>query len=274
MAALGWVEGRDVVMETRLAEDRLERLLDLANDLVRAQPDVIVAPINATIEAAKRATSTIPIVMVSALDPVRRGYIKSLAKPGGNVTGLTWDVDLRTSAKYVDLLRELLPRLSTVGGLMEPGHGIEAYAVAFEEAAERAGLRHPRFIVHQRGDLPGVFAEMERQRVEAVRIYGSALTAAYIGEIADLARSRRLPTFYTLRGLPDAGGLMSYGANLSDLYKRAAGYVDKILRGAKPADLPVEQPTTFELVINAKTAKALGLTIPPSLRARADEVIE
>jgi len=271
---LGWNEGRNIVLERRYAEGRPERFPAIAADLVKAKPDVIVAPTNSAIEATKNATSTIPIVMVTALAPVARGYVKSLSRPGGNVTGLSWDADPRMSEKYIEILRELLPRLSLVGTLLDPSPGTEPFAAAFEAAATRVGVRHPRFVVRRKEDFDRAFADMEQQHVEAVRIYGSALTSINGRRIAELALKYRLPSISPLSDFPEAGGLMSYGTNLVDLYRRAATYVDKILKGAKPADLPVEQPTKFELVINLKTAKALSLTIPPSLLARADQLID
>jgi len=274
LETLGWVEGGNFALERRFAEERSERLPALAVDLVNAKCDVIVALANVAVEAAMKATSTIPIVMVTSLDPVGRGYIKSLARPGGNVTGLSWDVDPKMSEKYLEILRELAPRLSVVGSLLDPFPGLEPYVAAYEAVATRAGVRHPRFIVRQKDDFAKAFAEMERQQVQAVRIYGSTLTSINGRHIAELALRYRLPSISSLSDFPVVGGLMSYGTSLADLFRRAATYVDKILKGAKPAGLPVEQPTKFDLLINLKTAKALGLTIPPSLLARADQVIE
>jgi putative ABC transport system substrate-binding protein len=270
---LGWVEGENVVFERRYAENRLERLPEMAADLVRLKVDVIVAGATLAPLAAKRATSTIPIVFVGAGDPVGTGLVASLARPGGNVTGTSLMApDL--SGKRLELLKELLPRLTRVAVLWNAA--IPNSATAFkevQEAGRRLGIEVQSLEVRSPDDFNGAFETARTQRLDAI-MTADELTFTYRKRIADLAAAQQLPSIHALRDFAAAGGLISYGPNVADVTRRAAGYVDKILKGAKPADLPVQQPTEFELVINLKTAKALGVTIPPSLLARADEVIE
>jgi putative tryptophan/tyrosine transport system substrate-binding protein len=270
---LGWVEGQNVVFERRYAENRLERLPEMAADLVRLKVDVIIAGGTLAPLAAKRATSTIPIVMTSG-DPLGSGLVASLARPGGNVTGMSlMEPDL--GGKRLELLKELLPRLARLAVLWNAANPYPA--VVFKEmqgAGRTLGIEVQSLEVRGPDDLDGAFEAARTQRPDAMITVEDPLTLTYRKRIADFATEQQLPSLHGSREFVAVGGLISYGADLVDLNRRAAGYVDKILKGAKPADLPVEQPTKFDLVINLTTAKALGLTVPPSLLARADEVIE
>ena len=272
LRALGYVESRNIVFESRYADGRLERLPDLAAELAGLRVDVIVAGANPDIAAAKRATESIPIVMGNAVDPVGNGFVASLARPGGNLTGLSFDASQDILGKNVATLKEIVPKLSRVGVLRQVESGTSF--AALETAARRLNVTLEVVDVRSPDDFEGAFATMIGKRAGAFIVVGGALTYMRRQQIADLALKNRLPGIHALREYAQAGLLISYGPNLPDLYRRAAGYVDKILRGARPADLPVEQPTTFELVINLKTAKALALTIPQSLLGRADEVIQ
>jgi len=269
---LGYVEERDFVFERRYADGRLERLPELAAELVRLRADVIVTGSNVHVAAAKRATVTIPIVFVGAANPVGAGFITSLARPGGNITGLTSDASREIQAKNLTLLKEMIPSLSRVALLGEV-MSQDGFA-ALEAAARQLNLTLEIVDSHGHKDLESAFIVMVSKHVGAVIIGGGPLTYQHRQQIADLALKHRLPAIHVLNEYPRAGLLMSYGPDLADLYRRAASYVVKILRGAKPGVLPVEQPTKLELVINLKTAKALGVTVPPTLLARADEVIE
>jgi putative ABC transport system substrate-binding protein len=270
----GWVEGKNVVFESRNAEDRLERLPELVADLVRLKVDVIVAAGTLAPLAAKQATATIPIVMTTAGDPLGSGLVASLARPGGNVTGMSLMVpDL--GAKRLELLKELLPRLSRVAVLWNAANPYSALVYKETQAAGRTlGIDVQSLEVRGPDDFDGTLETARRLRPDALITVEDPLTASYRKQIADFAAGQQLPSLHGIREFVAAGGLISYGANLADLSRRAAYYVDKIFKGAKPADLPVQQPTKFELVINLKTARALGLTVPPTLIARADEVIE
>ncbi len=274
---LGYVEGRNLVVEYRDAEGKPERLAALAAELVALNVDVIVAPGTPSALAAKRATRTIPIVFPAAGDPVTSGLVTSLARPGGNVTGLS-NVHPDLVGKRLELLTQAVPGVSRVAVLWHPGGSDERTNRDMLKVADVAGraLGLQLQFVEARGpaDFDRAFSEMTKARVGALTVFSSVLLIRERRRLVDLAAQHRLPAVYTWREAVDAGGLMSYGANLADLFRRAAVYVDKILKGAKPADLPVEQPTKFELVINMKTAKALGLTIPQSLLLRADKVIE
>jgi putative tryptophan/tyrosine transport system substrate-binding protein len=271
---LGWVEGENVVFERRYAENQLERLPEMAADLVRLQIDVIVAGGTLAPLAAKRATSTIPIVMSVAGDPLRSGLVASLARPGGNVTGTSLMApDL--GGKRLELLKELLPRLARVAVLWNAANPYSANVFKETQGPGRTlGIEVQSLEVRGPDDLDGAFEAARKRRPDAMITVEDPLTITYRKRIADFQTGQQLPSLSGLREFVAAGGLISYGANLVDLTRRTAGYVDKILKGAKPADLPVQQPTKFELVINLKTAKALGVTIPPSLLARADDVIE
>ena len=271
---LGWIEGKNVTFEYRFAENRLERLPELASELVRLNVDVIVGVGTLGPLAAKRATTTIPIVMLSAGDPLGTGLVDSLARPGGNVTGMSLMVpDL--GGKRLELLKELLPRLSRVAVLWNAANPYPAIVFKETQAAGRKlGIEVHSLEVRGPDDLDGAFAAARLQHPDALISVEDPLTFTYRKRIADFAVAEQLPSLHGFSEEVKAGALISYGANQPDLIRRAAGYVDKILKGAKPADLPVQQPTTFELVINLKTARALGLTVPPTLLARADEVIE
>ena len=268
---LGYVEGRNIVFEHRNA-DSLERLPNLAAELVRLRVDVIVTGSTPLAMIAKRATETIPIVMVAALDPRGAGLIANLARPGGNITGLTADASPEIIGKNLSLLTEVVPKLARVGVLRQAAYGSAAFA-ELETAARRRGVTLHVAEVHSLDELEGAFATLIGKEVGAVMVFGS-LFYQRRQQVAHLALTHRLPAIHVLRDFAQAGLLMTYGVNLLDLYRRAASYVAKILGGAKPDDLPVEQPTKFELVINLKTAKALGVTIPPSLLLRADETIQ
>jgi putative tryptophan/tyrosine transport system substrate-binding protein len=270
----GWVEGKNVVFENRNAENQLERLPELAADLIRLKVDVIVAAGTLAPLAAKQATATIPIVMTTAGDPLGSGLVASLARPGGNVTGMSLMVpDL--GAKRLELLKELLPRLSRVAVLWNAANPYSALVYKETQAGGRTlGIDVHSLDVRGPDDFDGAFEAARRLRPDALITVEDPLTASYRKHIADFAAGQQLPSLHGIREFVAAGGLISYGANLADLSRRAAYYVDKIFKGAKPADLPVQQPTKFEMVINAQTARMLGLTVPPTLLARADEVIE
>ena len=270
----GLIENRDFVVEYRFAQGKSERLVELAGELVQARVDVIVTTTDTLGLATKQATTTIPIVMVLTGDPVESGLAASLAKPGGNVTGLSITApDL--AGKRLQLLREAVPRLGRVAVLWNADNPVKAREVEETQVAARS-LRVGVQSVPLRGSdpaLPPAFAVMRSERVQAAIVLGDAYMFGHRGAIAAHAMANRLPTMWEIKALIDKGGLMSYGPDIVDHFRRAATYVDRILKGAKPGDLPIEQPTKFELVINLKTAQALGLTIPPTLLFRADEVI-
>ena len=272
---LGYVEGRNMTIEFRSSDGKYERLPDLAAELVRLKVDVIVAPATQNPLAAKQATRTIPIVMASSGDPVQSGLVASLARPGGNITGLTGVVGPELVGKQLELLKEAVPKVSRVAVLWNPASTINPLWLGEAKGAARS-LRVQLQLLEARGpdEFERAFAAMTRDRAGALLVLTDGMFLLHRTRIAVLAAKQRLPAMYGFRELVDAGGLMAYGASLRDNFRRAATYVDKILKGAKPADLPVEQPTKFELVINAKTAKALGLTIPPSVLLRTDEVIQ
>jgi len=271
---LGWIEGQNVVIERRFAENRVERLPELAAELVRLNVDVIVGIGTLAPLAAKRATTTIPIVMTAAGDPLGSGLVASLARPGGNVTGMSLMApDL--GGKRLELLKEVLPRLSRVAVLWDAANPYAALVFKETQGAGRTlGIEVQSLEVRGPDDFDGAFEALRRQRPDALITVEDPLTLTHQNRIANFAAGQLLPTLHGFKEDVAAGALMSYGANLADLFRRAAGYVDKILKGAKPADLPVQQPTKFDLVINLTTAKALGLTIPDKLLALADEVIE
>jgi len=274
---LGHVEGRTVVIEYRDAEAKPERLPALAAELVALKVDVIVAPSTPAALAAKQATRSLPIVFASVPDPVTDGLVTSLARPGANVTGLT-SVGSDLVAKRLELLTQAVPAVSRVAVLWQPGAVPERTEKGMlkeaDVAARALGVRLQYVEARGPADFDRAFSDMTRARAGALIVSAGAMFFNERSRLADLAAKHRLPAVYPLREHVDAGGLMAYGANFADVFRRAATYVDKILKGAKPADLPVEQPTKFELVINLKTAKALGLTIPPSLLGRADEVMQ
>jgi putative tryptophan/tyrosine transport system substrate-binding protein len=271
---LGYVEGQDIVIEYRFAEGRDEGLADLAAELVRLQVEVIVAGGAAAIRAAQHATRTIPIVMAGTPDPVAQGFITSMARPGGNTTGLSL-LSAELPGKRLESLKETVPQSMRVAVLANPAAvSYKLYLTNLTVAAQALGL-HLHVVELRRPEaLDSAFAAMIQAGADALIVLSDpALMALLHGRIADLAATSRLPAMYDWRMSVEAGGLMSYGPSLSDVYRRAATYVDKLLKGAKPADLPVEQPTKFEFVINLKTAQALGLSIPPSILFQADEVI-
>jgi putative ABC transport system substrate-binding protein len=274
---LGYVEGRNVVIEYRSAEGKFERLPALAAELVALKVDVILAGGTLQALAAKQATRTLPIVFAGAADPVASGLVTSLARPGGNVTGLSL-LAPELIGKCLEQLKQAVPGVTRVAVLWQPGgHGERTEQDMLKEAEVAARALGVRLqFVEARGpaDLDRPFSDMTRARAGALTALPSSMFITERRRLVDLAAKNRLPTVYPWREFVDAGGLMAYGPNNADLFRRAATYVDKILKGAKPADLPVEQPTKFELVINVKTAKALGLTIPPSLLGRADEIIQ
>ena len=272
LAALGYVEGKTINLQLRYAEGRVDRLPALAAELVQLNVDVIVAWGSEPLEAVRQATSRIPIVMVGRGDPVATGMAGSLAKPGGNITGVTLGGP-ELAGKRLELLRDALPRLSRVALLRDPTVE-QAVAQETESAARALKLRLLVFMVRAPSDFDGAFRAAVRARAEAVHIHESSMLTAHRARLAELAVRNRLPVIGSWKVSAEAGFLMSYGAEPSDLFRRAATLVDKILRGAKPADLPFEQPTRFELVINLKTAKALGLSIPQPLLLRADQLIE
>ena len=271
---LGYVEGQNIAIESRWAEGKYDRYPALAADLVRLKVDVIVAVGGRASEVAKHATRTIPIVMSVVIDPLGSGLVASLARPGGNVTGISlMTPDL--VGKQLEVLKEVVPKVSRVALLWNPDNPGSAAQLREAEAAARAlGVRLQILAARDPQEIDSAFAAMTRGRAAALVVLADAILLNQRRQIAELAAERRLPAVYGPSEHAEAGGLMAYSANLLDLERRAATYVDKILKGAKPADLPVQQPTKFELVINLKTAKALGLTIPPSILQRADRVIE
>jgi len=270
---LGWIENRNVVIEYRWAEGRQERFAEIAAEFVQLKVDLIVAPTTPAVMAAKQATSLIPIVIATADDPVGTGLVASLARPGGNVTGLSNQIS-DTSPKRLELLREVVPGLRRLAILFNVGNpGAVLDIREFEAAVRMFGLEALTFEIRRAEDIAPGF-EALKGRADALYVGADPLVNTNRVRINTLALAARLPTMHGVRDYVEAGGLMSYGPNVPDQYRRAADYVDKILRGAKPGDLPVEQPTKFDLIINLTTAKALGLTIPPSVLARADEVIE
>jgi putative tryptophan/tyrosine transport system substrate-binding protein len=271
---LGWVEGRDISIEYRWAEEKRERLQDLANELVRLKVDIILAETTPGVLAAKKATTMIPIVFPMASEPVAAGLVASLARPGGNVTGFSLSAQ-DIIPKRIELLRDAVPGITRVAALVnptQPGSVIELREA--ERVVRELRMQLQVFEVRDRAQLEKAFSAMPRQRVDGLIVLFDRFFITQLRAIADLAAQHRMPTIHYTSEFAEAGGLLAYGASFPELQRRAATYVDKILKGAKPADLPVEQPTKFDFVINMKTAKALGLTIPPSLLLRADQVIQ
>jgi putative ABC transport system substrate-binding protein len=272
---LGYVEGRNIVLERRFAEGRQERLPALAEELIGLNVVVIVTGSNPVVAAVKQATATIPIVMAVSRDPVGAGFVRSLARPGGNITGLSNDPGPEIHAKNLEILKEAVPGISRVAYLWNPvPPGAETYRKVVESAATRLGVRLQPSQVRERNDLDRAFKDMVRERADAVLVAQDPVLFSARSHVVLQAATYRLPAMYGNTEYVEVGGLMSYGPSIAHQFRRAATYVDKILKGAKPGDLPVEQPTKFELVINLKAAKGLGLTIPQSLRQRADQVIE
>jgi putative ABC transport system substrate-binding protein len=271
---LGYVEGKDIAIEYRYADGKAERLPDLAAELVRLKVDVLVAAGAPAAHAAKTATSTIPIVIGNAADPVGTGLVASLARPGGNITGLS-DFNLGVITKRLELLKEVVPTASRIAVLLNPANPTNPLQLKETQAAA-PGLGVTLLPLEVRGpdDFDRAFTAMRKERARALLVFGDPMFGTHRTRIVELAAKSRLPAIWSLSEYVEAGGLMSYGTHFNDLYRRATIYVDKILKGAKPAELPVEQPTKFELVINLKTAKQIGLTIPPNVLARADKVIK
>jgi ABC-type uncharacterized transport system substrate-binding protein len=271
---LGYVAGQNITIEYRRAAGKVERLPELAEELVRLNVDLIVVRSTPVVQAAKNATATIPIVMLGTADPVRSGFVASLARPGGNITGMS-SIMPELAGKRLELLSEIVPKLSRVAFLAhggDPAHKL--FVKEAQEAAERFGMKFQPLVIATPEQIEGAFAAMTREHAGALIV--QPLFIAILGQgqrIANFAARNRLPTISDGNGFPEAGGLMFYGPDQLPRYRAAAYYMDKILKGAKPADLPVQQPTKFELVINLKTAKEIGLIIPPNLLARADRVI-
>ena len=271
----GWIEGKNLIVDYRSAEGRAERLSALAAELVTLKPDLLVAPGPQVALALKSATATIPIVFVAVYDPVAIGLVQSLSRPGGNITGLATYAPGDWIAKRIEILQELVPGASKIAILVNPGNPIHRWIVAEElpQTARSFGVALPVVEATTADELDTAFASAVAQHADAMIVFGDNLTNQEAPRVTALAANHHLPAIYLFRQFAN-GGLISYGPDMADLFRRAGGYVDKILKGTKPADLPVEQPTKFELVINMKTAKELGLTVPPSLLVRADEVIE
>jgi putative ABC transport system substrate-binding protein len=273
----GYVEGRNVVIEYRAADGRIERFTELARELVDRHPDLIVASNTPAAHAAKQATTTIPIVVAVMGDPVGDGLVASLARPAGNITGMTF-LGPELASKRLELLKQALPTMSRVAALWHPSaYGestMKEMLRAMEAAAGTLSIALQLVDVRGANEFERAFGAMIRERAEALIILPSPMLFSERRHIVDLATTNKLPSIAMDRAFVELGGLMAYGTSIRDLFRRAGVYVDKILQGAKPADLPVEQPTKFELVINLKTAKTLGLQIPDKLLARADEVIE
>ena len=268
----GWIEGKNLLVEYRFAPDRLPAL---AAELVALNPELIIAQGPEPALALKSATATIPIVFVAVYDPVAIGLVQSLSRPGGNITGLATYAPGDWIAKRIEILRELVPGASKIAILVNPGNPIHRWIVAEElpQTARSFGVALPVVEATKAEELDTAFASAAAQRADAMIVFGDNLTNQEAPRVTALAANHHLPAIYLFRQFAN-GGLISYGPDIADLFRRAGGYVDKILKGTKPADLPVEQPTKFEIVINMKTAKGLGLTVPPSLLVRADEVIE
>jgi len=271
---LGWVEGKNISIEYRHAQGRSDRLPDLAADLVRLKVDVIVTSSAPATVAAREATRAIPIVIAAAGEPVAMGLVESLARPGGNVTGLS-QMAVELTGKRLELLKEMIPKLSRVAMLWNPqGVGSPIIWEEIQLPARQLGIQLHSLEVRSPNDFDKAFEDATRARAGALFIGPHPMIATNLKRIAGLAAKSRLPSIFQFSEFADAGGLVAYGPDRADMFRRAATYVDKILKGAKPGDLPIEQPTKFELVVNLKTAKALGITIPQSILLRADRVIE
>jgi len=272
---LGWIAGQNVTIDYRFADSDVSRLPELAAELVRLRADVIVSGANAAVAAVKKETSTTPIVMFLAIDPVASGLVASLARPGGNVTGLTATVGPEIYGKQLQLLKSAFPRISRVAVLVTRSTPLYARALPEIETATRAlGLQQQLAMVRDPGDFESALATLTAARPDAIFVPNDSMFYQHRTRLAELVAKTRLPSMWGAREFAEAGGLMSYYTDLDDLGRRAAIFVDRLLKGARPGDLPVEQPTKFELVINAKTAKALALTIAPSVLLSADRVIQ
>ena len=271
---LGYVDGQNIIVEIQSADAKLERLPDLAADLVRLQVDIIVTEGTPAAQAAKKVTQTIPLIMATSGNAVSAGLVDSLARPGGNITGLSF-LATETYGKRLELVKEIVPKVSRVALLYDSRNAVDVLNVREGEGAARGlGIKLQPLDAQDSGDLERAFSAMTRERAQALDVLQSSTNFTHRRLIADSAAKLQLPTVFGRAEFVDAGGLVSYGASITDLWRRAATYVDKILKGRKPADLPVEQPTKFELVINLNTAKQIGVTIPPSVLLRADRVIK
>jgi putative tryptophan/tyrosine transport system substrate-binding protein len=271
---LGYVEGKNILIEYRYAEGKLDRLASLAAELVRLKVDVIVTAVSSSTRSAKEATNTIPIVMAQDNDPVGNGFIASLARPGGNITGLS-TLSPEIGGKQLELLKGVVPKMvraAVIGTSTLPGHAQRLKETELAAGSLKVELQYVDVLSPE--DIETAFRHASKGRADAVVVLGGLVLISQREQVANLAAKNRLPAMYNVPEFVDAGGLMTYGASYIDLYRRAATYVDKILKGAKAADLPVAQPTTFEFIINLRAAKQIGLTIPPSVLARADRVIK
>jgi putative ABC transport system substrate-binding protein len=272
---LGWIEGQNIAIDRRYADGRVDRLPDLAAELVRLKVDLLLSWGTQGVTAARNATETIPVVMIAVRDPVGIGLIASLARPGGNVTGVSGYAGLETVAKQLELLKEIVPKIRRAAILSNPTNAYHQLAIREVNARARSlGVQLQLLEARGPNEFDGAFAAMAKERVGALLVLSDAMLNSHRTRIADLAARSRLPAAYGITESVEAGGLLSYGPSFLDLFRRSATFVDRILKGAKPADLPVEQPSKFDLAINLKAARALGLTIPPSLLARADYIIE
>jgi len=271
---LGYVEGKNIIFEHRFAEGKMDRLADIAAELVSLAPDVIVAGPNTTVRAVMEASSMVPIVMTYSAEPVASGLIRTLARPGGNITGLTSDVTPETYGLRLQLLKEINSKTSHVAVLWNPNAIGSKELHATETAAKELGITITSHEARSIADLQQQFGSISEEAVDGMLVFADGLTYARRRDIIAFAASERIPTMYGSRESVDDGGLISYGVNLTAIYRRAASFIDKILKGAKPGDLPVEQPTILELIINLRTARAIGLTIPEPFLVRADEVLE
>jgi putative ABC transport system substrate-binding protein len=276
LRGLGYVEGQTIRIDYRWAAGSEQRADQLAAEMLAAKPEVIVAATTPAIRAAMRATKEVPIVIAAAADPVGSGLVASLARPGGNVTGLSL-VSPDTAAKRLQLLQELIPAVSRIAVLiMDTGVAGESNALIdqLQAAARQLRLEIAIKALRSGADIPGAFATIQQERAQALIVSATPISIDHRGRIAEMAASQRLPAMYESQGFVEAGGLLSYGPSLIDMYRRAAVYVDKILKGAKPADLPIELPVKYELALNLKAARALGLKVPQSIVVRADRVID
>jgi putative ABC transport system substrate-binding protein len=272
---LGWVDGQNLIIEYRWAEGKVERLPELASELVREKVDLIVTPAGSAALAAKNATSSIPIVMIFPSDPVEIGLVASLARPGANVTGTSSQPGPEIFGKQLQVLKEAVPSATRVALLWNPADpGVKSWLKALGAAADALNIQLQFLQARGPEELDSAFAEMTREHAQALLVSRASTFLAHRVRIAELAKRGNLPAMYCYREAVEAGGLMAYAVNMGDFVGHAAVYVDKILKGARPADLPIEQPTKFELVINLKTAKDLGITIPPAVLAQADDLIQ
>jgi putative ABC transport system substrate-binding protein len=270
---LRYIEGRNIAIEYRWAKLRADHFAELAADLVRGRVDILFTWGSTATAAAKQATSTIPIVFVGVGDPIGPGFVGSLSRPGGNITGQS-NLSRELSQKHLELLKEIAPRLARVAALRNPDNPVSALLLRdTEDAAPSFSVQLQVVEVSEPAKFDGAFLAMKRERAEALIVLADPVFLSHRARIAELAAKSRLPAVFNVEQYTEAGGLIAYGPSLTDMFRRAAIYIDKILKGAKPADLPVEQPKKFELVINLKTAKQIGLTVPPNVLARADKVI-